>query len=148
MKLEDMTKAELELLSNCDLTSLLLKENKRPMNTLDIFKKICSLLGYTEEEYTDKIGEFYTSLTTDKRFILLDSAEWDLRDNHAIKISIDDDDEEEIETEEFEEEETEEFEEPEEIDDIEEPLEDEDLDIDDEEDIDDLAIVDEEEIES
>lgn len=145
MKIEDMTKAELELLSNCDLTALLLKENNKPMNTLSIFKKICSLLGYTEQEYTDKIGEFYTSLTTDKRFILLDTVEWDLRDNHAVKISIDDDDEEEIEIDDFEEEE-EETEVEDETTDVEEPLEDEDLDLDDDEDMDDLAIVDEEEI--
>lgn len=145
MKIEDMTKAELELLSHCDLTALLLKENKKPMNTLNIFKEICSLLGYTEQEYTDKIGEFYTSLTTDKRFILLDTVEWDLRDNHAVKISIDDDDDEEIEIDDFEEEE-EEAEVDDESADVEEPLEDEDLDLDDDEDIDDLAIVDEEEI--
>lgn len=144
MRIEDMTKAELELLSNCDLTALLLKENKKPMNTLNIFKKICSLLGYTEQEYTDKIGEFYTSLTTDKRFILLDTVEWDLRDNHAVKISIDDDDEEEIEIDDFEEEEESEVEDD--TTDVEEPLEDEELDLDDEEDMDDLAIVDEEEI--
>ena len=144
MRIEDMTKAELELLSNCDLTALLLKENKKPMNTLNIFKKICSLLGYTEQEYTDKIGEFYTSLTTDKRFILLDTVEWDLRDNHAVKISIDDDDEEEIEIDDFEEEEESEVEDNKT--DVEEPLEDEDLDLDDDEDMEDLAIVDEEEI--
>lgn len=146
MKIEDMTKAELELLSNCDLTALLLKENKQPMNTPSIFKKICSLLGYTDEEYTNKIGEFYTSLTTDKRFILLDTVEWDLRDNHAVKISVDDDEEEEIEIDEYDEEDEENPEVEEDAEDIEEPLEDEDLDIDDDEDIDDLAIVDEEEI--
>lgn len=149
MKINEMTKAELELLSNCDITALLLKENKKPMNTPTIFKKICELLGYSDEEYTNKIGEFYTSLTTDKRFILLDTAEWDLRDNHAVKISIDDEDEEETDFEEEideDEEETEEVEEEIE-EDIEEPIDDENLDIDDEdEDLEDLSIVDEEDI--
>ena len=150
MKIKDMTKAEIELLSNCDITAMLLKENKKPMNTPAIFRKICDLLGYSEEEYTNKIGEFYTSLTTDKRFILLDSAEWDLRDNHAVKISVDDEDEEEdIEYEEEEETEFEEEEVEDDIDDIEEPLDDEELDIDDEEDdIEDLAIIDEEDIDA
>lgn len=148
MKIDDMTKAELELLSHCDITALLLKENKHPMNTPSIFKKICDLLGYSDEEYTNKIGEFYTSLTTDKRFILLDTAEWDLRDNHSIKISIDDEDEEEVEFEdEIDEDEEEKVEDEDIIDDVEEPIDDEDLDIDEEdESLEDLSIVDEEDI--
>ena len=148
MKLKDMSKAELELLSHCDITALLLKENNKPMNTPTIFKSICELLGYSEEEYTNKIGEFYTSLTTDKRFVLLDTAEWDLRDNHVIKISIDDEDEDDVVYEDEEEIVDDVVEED--LDvlvDIEEPLEDEDLDIDDvDDDLEDLAIVDEEEI--
>ena len=86
MKLSEMQRADLELLSNGDIAALLLKENKKPMNTPTIFKQICSLLGYSDEEYAEKIGDFYTSLTTDKRFLLLDSAEWDLRDNHSVKV--------------------------------------------------------------
>ena len=104
MKIKDMTQAELELLSHCDLTALLLKENKKPMNTAAIFQKICELLGYSEDDFANKIGDYYTSLTTDKRFILLDSAEWDLRDNHSVKIDIDMEDEDEMEEEEIDEE--------------------------------------------
>lgn len=148
MKLKDMTKADIELLSQCDIAALLLKENKKPMNTPLIFRSICDLLGYSETEYTNKIGEFYTSLTTDKRFILLDTAEWDLRDNHAVKISIDDD-EEEIDYDEEIEEEEEEIPEEEAIDEIEEPIDDEELDIDDDDDeLEDLSIVDEEDVDA
>ena len=130
MKIKDMTQAELELLSHCDLTALLLKENKKPMNTAAIFQKICELLGYSEDDFANKIGDYYTSLTTDKRFILLDSAEWDLRDNHSVKIDIDMEDEDEMEEE-----------------DIEENLDNDELDVDDvDDDIDEFAIVDEEEL--
>ena len=147
MKLKDMTITDLELLSYGDIAFLLIKENKKPMNTPSLFKKICDLLSYSEDEYANKIGEFYTSLTNDKRFIMLDSAEWDLRDNHAVKINLDiEDDEEDINLDEEEDEEEEE--EIEEEIDVEEPLEDEDLDLDDDEDdIDDLTIVEEEELE-
>ena len=86
MKLKDMSKEELEVLSYEDITSLLLKENKKPMNTPTIFRKICDLLGYGEEEYAAKIGDYYTSLTIDKRFLLLPSGEWDLRDHHSVEI--------------------------------------------------------------
>lgn len=95
MTLKNMTKEELELLSYTDLTYMLLKETNRPLNTPTIFKEICKLLELTDEEYSSKIGDFYTSLTTDKRFLLLESSEWDLREKHSVQLLIDEDDEEE-----------------------------------------------------
>ena len=144
MKIKDMSKKELELLSYYDIAAMLLKENK-PMNTPTLFKTICDLLELGEDEYTNKIGEFYTSMTTDKRFTLLDSAEWDLRDNHAVKITIDDDDEDEEDEEELEDEIEDEIEDEE---DLEEPIDDEELDVDtDDDDLEDLSIINEEDIE-
>ncbi len=97
MLLKDMSKEDVELLSYTDLTNLILTENKSSMNTPTIFKKICDLLGYSEEEYMDKIGDFYTSLTIDKRFVLLENHEWDLRERHAVELILDDEDEDDEE---------------------------------------------------
>lgn len=142
MSLKDMTKEELEVLSYTDLTYMLLKENKKTMNTPTLFKLICDLLGYSDEEYAAKIGDYYTSLTIDKRFVLLDNAEWDIRDNHKIELVVDDDEEEMDETEESEEENEEEMDETDEEEDIDSM--DDDLD-DVEDDLEDLAIIDDEE---
>ena len=147
MKLKNMPKEELELMSYTDLTEKLLKENKKTMNTPTFFRKICDLLGYSDDEYTSKIGDYYTSLTIDKRFVLLDNNEWDLRDHHSINLSLeDDDDEDEI----LDEEEIEEEPESEEEDNIDEINTDEELDVNEENDIDELNIIsddDEDEIE-
>lgn len=136
-----MSRSELEILSYTDLTYMLLKENKKPMNTPSIFKEICSLLDYTDEEYASRIGDYYTSLTIDKRFVLLDSGEWDIRDHHSVELVLDDEEEEEV----VEEEAEEEIEEVEE-DDIDVIIEDDDLD-DGEDELEDLSLVDEEETE-
>ena len=140
MKLKDMPIEELELLSYTDLTYLLLKESKKSMNTPSIFKEICNLLGYSDEEYSAKIGDYYTSLTIDKRFVLLENNEWDIRDRHSVELVMDEEDESEETEEENEEEEIEEEEETEE-EDIDEVIDD---DLDDE-DMDDLSIVSDEE---
>lgn len=129
---------EIELLSYTDITYLLLKENNKSMNTPSIFKEICNLLGYSDNEYAAKIGDYYTSLTIDKRFVLLENNEWDIRDRHSIEIVLDDEDEE---TEVEESEEDEEIEENSEEDDIDEIIDD-DIDT---EDMDDLSIVEEDE---
>lgn len=138
MKLEKMQKEELEVLSYTDLTEMILKENKKPMKTPDIFKKICSLLELTDEDYSNKIGDFYTSMTTDKRFILLENAEWDLRDKHKIEINLDldDEDDEYVEEEEVEEETSEEDDEENSVD-----ITDDEVDLDNEDGMEDLTIV-------
>ena len=95
MSINNMSKDELELLSHKDITNILLEE-KGAMNTMDLFKNITSLLELPESVFATKIGDYYTTLTTDKRFILLEDGKWDLRDKHTSdKLVIEVDDEEE-----------------------------------------------------
>lgn len=99
MSLKNMKKEDLELLSNKDITNLILEE-KGCQKTADLFKKIIKLLELPESTFDNKIGDFYTSLTTDKRFILLEDGKWDLRSRHTsdklVKV-IEEDEEDEIE---------------------------------------------------
>ncbi len=144
MNLKKMTKEELELLSYTDLTELILIENKNPMNTAAIFKKISELLSLTDEEYSSKIGDFYTSLTTDKRFIFLESdAEWDLRNRHTAQVVVTDDDDEDEDDEEETIDEEEETEEQDDIDSID--SDDDELD-DGDDDISELSIISDEDL--
>lgn len=101
MKLKNMSKEEIELLSYTDLTYLMLKEEKS-MTTPVVFKRICDMLSFSEDEYMNKIGDYYTSLTLDKRFVLLENNEWDIRDRHSVELIVDDEDEEIIEEDEEE----------------------------------------------
>ena len=99
MRLSKMKKEDLELLSNKDITNLILEENKKPLNTAELFKKIIKLLELPDSVFESKIGDYYTALSTDKRFILLDDGTWDLRSRHTsdkvVKVTDEDDEEEE-----------------------------------------------------
>lgn len=103
MKVNKMSKEELELLSNKDITNLILEESKKPINTKNLFEKIIKLLELPESTLQNKIGDYYTALSTDKRFILLEDGCWDLRSRYTsdkiIKASAEEDDEEEYEEE-------------------------------------------------
>ena len=136
MELKNMPKEELELLSYTDLTEIILKD--KPLKTPEIFRIICDLLGYSDSEYADKIGDYYTSLTTDKRFIFLDTNEWDLKEKHSVKIILDDDIDDELE------EVDEIIEEEEEVEEDIDTVIDDDIDDDD---MDDLSVLSEDEIE-
>ncbi len=100
MKLKNVSQEDLELMSYTDITYMMLKESKKPMNTPTLFKEICKLLDLSESAYEDKIGDYYTSLQMDKRFVMLDNNEWDIRDNHSVEIVMDDDDDEDEDIEE------------------------------------------------
>ncbi len=143
MSIKNMTKEDLELLSNKDITNLLLEE-KGKQTTPDLFKKIIKLLELPESTFDQKIGDYYTSLTTDKRFILLEDGTGDLRSRHTsdkiIKVDEDEDEDiEEIEEEVDEEEETDDF----------DSIDSDDDDIDSgDDDLKDLVVLDEDEIEA
>lgn len=148
MKLSKMKKEELELLSNKDITFYLLEEQGK-QNTAELFKSIITLLELPISTFEEKIGDYYTSLTTDKRFIMLEDGCWDLRSRHTSdKIAkMDDEDEED-------EEETEDTKDDMLSDELEEDnydsddVDDDDDYVDPNEDLKDLVVVDEEELEN
>ena len=151
MKLNKMPKDELESYSYIELAKMILTEEKKSLNTPQIFKKICKLLDLSNEEYENKISDFYTNLTTDKSFVLLSDGTWDLRDHHSSQVNLEeaeDDDEDSLETEEEMEEEMNDMA-PDEYHDMDDESEIDDEDLDDVDDLeeDDLTIVDEDELE-
>lgn len=99
MNIKKMPKEELELLSNKDITYYILEESTKSINTADLFNQIIKLLDLPQSTFDSKIGDYYTSLATDKRFILLEDGTWDLRSRHTsdkvVKIMDSEDDEDE-----------------------------------------------------
>lgn len=143
-----MKNEDLELLSNKDIAELILQNSKRTLNTADLFKKIIKLLELPESTFEAKIADFYTSLATDKRFILLDNGKWDLRVNHTsdkvVKVVQDDDEDEEEEIEDKDEDdESNEDEEEDSYDDKEDDVYDDETN----EELKDLVVIDEDELE-
>ena len=137
---------ELELMSYTDIAYEIIKEDKKKYDTKKLFKEVCKLLELDDDTFAEQIGDFFTALTTDGRFILIDSKSWDLKENHKVKIIVDDGDEEDIELEDTEESDDEEAGNNE---DVEDDYSDEAVDDskNDSDDMEDLTIVDEEDIE-
>lgn len=144
MKLNNIPKNELELLSYKEIAKMYLEENKVTKNTADLFKEVCKLLDLSEQEYVDKIADFFESLTTSKEFILLEDGTWDLKSNHKVKVSIEDLDDDTTEETESD---SDEVDEEQEINDIDAINNDNFIDDDTDDDLADLTIVDDDELE-
>ena len=144
MSIDKMKKEELELLSYKDITSMILEE-KGAMNTLKLFEKIVSLLDLPKSTVDKKISEYYTTLSTDKNFLLLEDGKWDLRKRHTSdKVLVAQDQDEEEDEEEEQEEEKMEMSEDEE--DFDSQISDEDDFDDGDDDLKDLVVLDEEDL--
>lgn len=100
--MKSIKKEDIKDLSYKDITNILLDNNKKGMNTLELFTMIVDLLELPKETIDTKIADFYTSLTTDKRFLLVDGL-WDLRSRHTSDKVLVDATEDELDEEELEE---------------------------------------------
>ena len=100
--MKEIKKEEIENLSYKDITVMILEKEKKGINTLDLFTKIVTTLELPPATIENKIGDYYTSLATDKRFILIDGV-WDLRKRHTSdKVIVDSLEDEDLEDEEEE----------------------------------------------
>lgn len=91
MKIREMVLEDLELLSYTDIAYSLLKEDNEKMTTSVLFKEICKLLKIKKPEMEEQIGDFYATLSTDRRFTLIDSIYWDLKSNHIVRNILEED---------------------------------------------------------
>lgn len=103
MNIRKTKKEELEAMSYNDIAYYLV-ESEKEKSTKDLFNEIIDLLELPKSTFEQKIGQFYTSLTNDKRFILLEDGNWDLRINHKVSQLIEDSEEDYEEVEEYDDE--------------------------------------------
>ena len=101
MKKLTLTEEQLESMSYGDVAQFILENNTKPISLQDLFKEVIRLMGLPESDFEAHIFDFFTLLSNDKNFIMLDKGMWDLTVRHQNKISIskdtESDDEEEVE---------------------------------------------------
>ena len=76
--------------SMIEVASEILTNKKGSLSFNELWKKTSSMLEMSEEEKQEYVSRFYTDLSIDSRFVLLEDNFWDLRENHEFsKIHID-----------------------------------------------------------
>jgi len=102
--------------SNVDVAFDIVSANSSPVAFKDLWEKICVEQGITFETAAKRVGDFYTSLLLDGRFINKGDNTWDLRSRYKFEeATLDtnecysDYDEDEVDTSELDEEEKEEL---------------------------------------
>lgn len=64
--------------------------SETPLAFKDLYEEVSKKLSMTQEDFAERIGEFYTQLTLDSRFVTLIDNTWDLRSRHTYdKVHMD-----------------------------------------------------------
>lgn len=148
--MKELKKELVENMSYKDITYLLLESEKSGLNTLELFTKIVNVLELPQSTIDNKIGDFYTSLTTDKRFVMIDG-KWDLRDRYPsdkVIVKVDEDEELDELNELSDDLESEDDDMLDDVDDIDVDSDNDSYDVGDDDDYQDLVVIDEDELES
>lgn len=80
-----------------------ISKSKTPVSFKDLFDAVIAESGLklSQSQLKEKLGSFYTQLSVDGRFIILDGNKWDLRSRYAytrnVDFDYDDEDEEDSE---------------------------------------------------
>lgn len=68
----------------------LLEKKQGPQKFNKFWKEVSQVLGLEESEAYEYVSDFYTNLTLDERFVLLEDNSWDLRERQSFdKVHID-----------------------------------------------------------
>ena len=76
--------------SNLDVAFDLIVNTGKEVSFKEIWEEVIRVQGYDEETAKRLMGQFYTNLSLDGRFVTLGDNKWDLRSRHTFdKVLID-----------------------------------------------------------
>ena len=86
-----------------DIAYQVLHDAKKSMNFKDLWKNVCSRMNLKGDNETSKMSQFFTNLSLDNRFALIDNT-WDIRARHKLEeviidtsnLELDEDEEDEL----------------------------------------------------
>ena len=68
----------------------LLSKKQGPQKFIKFWNEVADVLAMDEEDRGENVSKFYTKLTLDERFVLLEDNMWDLRERQSFeKVHID-----------------------------------------------------------
>lgn len=95
MKLNQISKEDLELMGYDDIAYIILQESGKKMKLIDIFKKVCQVLELPDNTVEDQLMDFFEQMSINKKFTMLANGFWDLQSRHKTSIVVEDEDNEE-----------------------------------------------------
>lgn len=77
--LQNYTEEQIQKMSMIGLANVILADEKKEMNFIDLFHKVAALKQFSDSQKDDLLSIFYTDLNVDGRFTTLGSNVWGLK---------------------------------------------------------------------
>ncbi|WP_066188137.1 MULTISPECIES: DNA-directed RNA polymerase subunit delta [Gracilibacillus] len=90
MKLQDLSKEQIDEMAMIDIASMILESENKALDFRDIFDRVAELKGFSESEKDAWISQYYTDLNIDGRFLTKGSNLWGLKKWYPVE-DIDED---------------------------------------------------------
>ena len=85
MKLKKYTDEQLKEMPLTELSYNYMSSLKRPVSFNKLVDVVFKTAGLDDEVRSEKLGQFYTDLTVDGRFVTFSNGKWDLRYRHRFE---------------------------------------------------------------
>ncbi len=72
--------------STLEIAEQILKSSKGALDVYSLFDQVAEVKEFSAEEKEEKIGQFYTHLTVDGRFVILSDGKWGLRVDYPFEV--------------------------------------------------------------
>jgi len=79
MGLKKFSGEQIQKMSMIELANIVLADEKKELNFLDLFQKVAAYKEFTQQQQDDLLARFYTDLNVDGRFTTLGSNLWGLK---------------------------------------------------------------------
>src|SRR5690625_1398895 len=79
MALQKYSDEQVAKMSMIELANIILADQKKEMNFVELFHKVAEVKGFTDAQKSDLLASFYTDLNVDGRFTTLGSNTWGLK---------------------------------------------------------------------
>lgn len=79
MSLKELSQEQIDEISMIDLATIILEEEKEAIDFNEIFNRISSMKGYSQQQNENYIAQFYTDMNIDGRFMTIGTNKWGLK---------------------------------------------------------------------
>ena len=63
----------------------IVEKSKKPLTFKSLWEKVAKTLKFDEKQIEDNIARFYSQLSVDNRFVMLEENHWDLKERHPYE---------------------------------------------------------------
>ncbi|RWZ58954.1 DNA-directed RNA polymerase subunit delta [Halobacillus fulvus] len=85
MSLKELSQDQIQEMSMIEIATIMLEDEREAIDFNEIFNRIASMKGLTEQQKENSIAQFYTDMNIDGRFMTIGTNRWGLKSWYPVE---------------------------------------------------------------